>query len=74
MLVQQVPQTVFMSILRTKMTRRIAINIFGILISACHQDSLYNTKIAANGSYVEWCAEVPTARIDVRTILNEELD
>jgi len=70
---QQVPKTVFVSILRTKMTRCIAINILSIDIGARHQHRLYHSQVTSNRSYVEWRSEVPAPRINIRAILDKQI-
>ena len=48
LVVQQIPETVLVPILRTKMARRVPINILCIYVGACHQHSLYNAEVATN--------------------------
>jgi hypothetical protein len=54
-----------MSILCTKVTWGIAVNIFRIDVGTGHQHSLDHTKVATDRSDVQWSAKVARASINI---------
>ena len=74
MLKQQIPQTVFVAILRTEMARSVSIYVLSIYVCSGHEHSLNHSWVTSYTSYMEGCSEISRARVNFTSILNEQLN
>ena len=73
MLVQEVPETVSVPVLRTEVAGRVSINILRVNVGACHQQRLNDAELAPQTRNVQGRPEIPRPGVDSRFILHKEL-
>lgn len=63
-----------MPILRAEMAWSVPINIFSIDVCLVLDKGLYNTKIASQTRYMEWCSKIVCPRVNLSLELNKDLN
>lgn len=62
------------TVLWAKMTRSIAVDIFGVNVCTVLNQSLYHTQITSETGDVQRCTEIVRSSINLRPEFNEDLD
>ena len=68
------PQTVNMSIFSTEMSWGVSIDVFRVIISSSHQESLDYTEISSYTGNMQGSTEIFRSRVYNGSIFNKDLD
>ena len=63
-----------MTVLRTAMSRRIAVNVFSVDVGPSHDQRLNDAQVTADACDMQWSSEISRSAILLSTELNKSLN